>query len=588
MRYEFGSFRLDTDTFVLLRNETPIPIAPKALRTLIILVENAGQVVSKEQILQSVWEEVTVEEPNLTQNIFALRKVLGEKPRDHRFIVTVPGKGYRFVAEVKPYAPSSALDESSALNIPPEAKTSPRFTYRPALVVVALVLSAGATVLSLRRKQDSPREYSAVPLMSYLGTALSPSFAPEGERVAFSWDGEKQDNFDIYVKQIGLGLPLRLTTDPRPDVSPAWSRDGRTIAFLRLSSYDEADVLLIPSATNGPERRIAEIAAPYELNWRVRFLSWSPDGKWLLVPDRTSAGSSFSLYLISMETGEKRKLGRPPPWNDDFSPALSPDLAHLVFARYTGVVSDLYTVDLSKNLQPVGEPKPLTSYHQQTSSPVWTQDGREVLFTRHSSGGSPSIWRIKVSADQHPEPVPISADNALGVTLSPRETGWCIRAKRSIPISGPSKRQTPHYGLAGTESVNSGLLRIGWNQRPSSRPMANRLLCSPPVPDGARSGSPTATVPIRASSLISRPPWQDFRTGRRMGRKSFSTYARKAKPQFSSRTCKVVAPSASQWPLVMIIRRIGRTMGDGFTLARIAPEESRSGEYRPKEDPRCR
>ena len=80
-----------------------------------------------------------------------------------------------------------------------------------------------------------------------------PSFSPDSSQVAFSWDGDKQDNFDIYVKVIGPGAPLRLTTHASPDFSPAWSPDGRQIAFLRALPNGKAALLLIP-ALGGPER----------------------------------------------------------------------------------------------------------------------------------------------------------------------------------------------------------------------------------------------------------------------------------------------------------------------------------------------
>ncbi len=75
-----------------------------------------------------------------------------------------------------------------------------------------------------------------------------------------SWNGPKQDNDDIYVKLIGPGEPLRITTDPAEDTSPAWSPDGKWIAFLRRSRDDDAELLVVP-ALGGPERKLSETGA---------------------------------------------------------------------------------------------------------------------------------------------------------------------------------------------------------------------------------------------------------------------------------------------------------------------------------------
>src|SRR5687767_15567343 len=78
----------------------PVQLMPKAIETLVHLVLNAGQTVSKDELLRTVWPNAVVEENNLTQNISALRRAFGEKLGEHRFIVTIPGQGYRFVAPV--------------------------------------------------------------------------------------------------------------------------------------------------------------------------------------------------------------------------------------------------------------------------------------------------------------------------------------------------------------------------------------------------------------------------------------------------------------------------------------------------------
>lgn len=91
-----------------------------------------------------------------------------------------------------------------------------------------------------------------VPLTSYAGLESSASFSSDGNQVAFVWNGEKQDNFDICVKLLGSESPLRITSDPAPDFSPAWSPDGQSIAFLRAIDTTNAEVLVIPG-TGGAE-----------------------------------------------------------------------------------------------------------------------------------------------------------------------------------------------------------------------------------------------------------------------------------------------------------------------------------------------
>src|SRR5271168_1862917 len=98
--YEFGPFRVDPYKQVLLREDQPVSITPKAFETLLILVRRSREVVSKDELMKAVWPDAFVEEANLSQNIFILRKALGDTPEDRRYIVTLPGRGYRFAAEV--------------------------------------------------------------------------------------------------------------------------------------------------------------------------------------------------------------------------------------------------------------------------------------------------------------------------------------------------------------------------------------------------------------------------------------------------------------------------------------------------------
>jgi DNA-binding winged helix-turn-helix (wHTH) protein/predicted ATPase len=99
--YEFDDFRVDTGQFLLARSGHTTPITPTVFRILLILLERAGQVVSKDELIKFVWPDSFVEEGNLNRNVSTLRKALGEKPCDHRYIETIPKTGYRFVAPVR-------------------------------------------------------------------------------------------------------------------------------------------------------------------------------------------------------------------------------------------------------------------------------------------------------------------------------------------------------------------------------------------------------------------------------------------------------------------------------------------------------
>src|SRR3982751_1203708 len=98
--YEFDGFRVDPVRRRLLKGGEQVSLTPKAFSILVVLLENRGEVVEKEELIRRIWPDTFVTEANLTQNVSSLRKVLGERANDHRYVVTVPGRGYSFVAEV--------------------------------------------------------------------------------------------------------------------------------------------------------------------------------------------------------------------------------------------------------------------------------------------------------------------------------------------------------------------------------------------------------------------------------------------------------------------------------------------------------
>jgi len=116
--YEFGPFRLDAGTRRLLCGGEPVALTAKAFDTLLTLVEHRGRLVEKDELMQWLWPDRAVEDANLTQTVFLLRKVLGEGPGEHTYIATIPRRGYQFVAAVQEVAAVEPATASASIEFP--------------------------------------------------------------------------------------------------------------------------------------------------------------------------------------------------------------------------------------------------------------------------------------------------------------------------------------------------------------------------------------------------------------------------------------------------------------------------------------
>ena len=155
--YEFGPFRVDKTKRRLLRDGEIVPLTPKAFDTLLVLIEHAGELVEKDELMERVWPGVVVEENNLTQNISALRKALGEKREEPQYILTAPGAGYRFIAQVHKSNDESTtateLDYYSIRNsVKTESIADARSNWRRPRTVIAttLVVAVGLAGVTYR------------------------------------------------------------------------------------------------------------------------------------------------------------------------------------------------------------------------------------------------------------------------------------------------------------------------------------------------------------------------------------------------------------------------------------------------------
>jgi eukaryotic-like serine/threonine-protein kinase len=271
-----------------------------------------------------------------------------------------------------------------------------RRNWRVTAAGVSVFAVVGALWFFLHSSRTREPALNEVPLTSYVGSENSPTFSPDGSQIAYSWNGEKQDNTDIYVKLIGTGPPLRLTTDPADDVWPAWSPDGQTIAFLRDFRGGKYGLFIIP-ALGGQERKLLDVFIPARAQsaWLPGpYLAWLPDSKGIIFTNKDSPEHPSSLFLLRVDTLETRRLTTVPPGAlGDSAPALSPDGIRLVFSRMTGMgPGDLYLVALNADFSPAGEPRQITFFNWRGAGGAWTPRGRAIVFSFGQK-----LWRINLS-----------------------------------------------------------------------------------------------------------------------------------------------------------------------------------------------
>jgi eukaryotic-like serine/threonine-protein kinase len=269
--------------------------------------------------------------------------------------------------------------------------------------VIVLALATVATLWRLRRPELPPPRLVQ---LTYARAAQSGSFSPDGNQMAFQSTGGQGNNWDIWLNIIGESESRRLTNDPAPDVRPAWSPDGKQIAFARTRS------IYLVSPLGGSERRLFALPS-------CGSPSWSPDGRWLAVGRARTQGEttaeSGGIHVIPIGGGEPRAVTSPKPPAYDCSPTFSPDgrsLAYATCARPAILAPcDVNVLPVDSELRPQGEARRLPWQRLWIHGLAWTRDGRSILIGSGVYDGY--LWRVRADGGSPPERVELAGRAAF-------------------------------------------------------------------------------------------------------------------------------------------------------------------------------
>jgi DNA-binding winged helix-turn-helix (wHTH) protein/Tol biopolymer transport system component len=313
--YRFGPFRMDVASMQLWKEDTPVPLPPKAFDTLRVLIANRHRLVPKDELLSAVWPNTFVSEESVHQNITSLRRVLGDDHSQPKYIATVARRGYRFVGTAEPRfsagpadrqpPPVASPDNATPLvahatpATPGVAAADPALStayrrWRSAAIVAATIAIAATAALAFQWFRPQP---VATPLRLTVGAPGETRFfggalSPDGSQLAIVAEEDRLGVTQLWLKPLsGQGGAPRVVPESDGAARPFWSPDGQWVGFFANGRMKKVSV------DGGPVQTLASITGP-----RTSGGAWGPDGTILY------ASYMSGLFAVSAGGGEPRRV----------------------------------------------------------------------------------------------------------------------------------------------------------------------------------------------------------------------------------------------------------------------------------------
>ena len=482
--FEFDNFLLDSQQRLLFRDGEPLDLTPKVFDVLLELVQSGGRIVEKKELMEKIWPDSFVEESNLTQQVSTLRKKLGQDAAQQRYILTVPGRGYRFVAPLKSWdddavvtvqervrsririgdvGESSERDQiiQSPHRVMPAAPEQGRSRMRWAIMIgVAIIFVGGLAFLLIkisRRPTIAPFTNVRLSRFTTDGKVECAAISPNGRQLAYAEaEGEQQT---LWIRQVATSNTGVVVVGPSnlKYVGLTFSPDSDYIYYIAAPLNSPNTLYRVPSLGGKPRALVEDVdSAP----------TFSPDGKRMAYSRGYPDANESVLMVAGVDGSAEKRLStlKSPQFNFALGPApsWSPDgkiiACAVAVADEQGQYQEIYQVDTLN-----GETKPVTNRKwRRVYRMSWLRDGSGLMMSATDSDTTLSqVWEVAYPSGQ-PRKITNDLNEYIGLTLtSDSQTAAIVQTDRQSNI-WTSTDIDGHNAAQVTSNNYDGLSGLTW------------------------------------------------------------------------------------------------------------------------------
>ena len=397
----FGAFEVDLRAGELRKDGTKLKFSGQPFQVLAILLEQPGQVVTREELRKRLWPDTFVDvDHNLNTAINKIREVLDDSAESPRFVETLPRRGYRFIAPLSGARTIEASDDHSSS----EAQDHSRplsFLQRSGLVALVIFLALAGIYAYRRWNLPAPSAARALTRLTFDdGLQFGATWSPDGRFIAYSSD--RGGKLDIWIQQVSGGDPVRITDGAGNNWAPDWSPDGKYLAFR--SEKGDGGLYIVPAFGGGRwERKIASFG---------HYPRWSPDGSQILFQTTEYAFLNQNrFYLVDINGDAPHEIpmkfltkadtaGLSAAWHPDGKRISVWTCEPSSFGFWTQPISGGEAIksemsgEVLKQMEEASQGRGTAEWKLDFAF-VWAPSGKAVYFER-TFRGAKNIWRMTV------------------------------------------------------------------------------------------------------------------------------------------------------------------------------------------------